>query len=94
MRSREPDNPALGKYARVAAVLDGSACIDPEGGPERLVTFLRDWTSRLEIPRLESYGVREGDVPRIVDDCRGSSMQTNPLVLEDAELAALVVERL
>jgi alcohol dehydrogenase len=34
------------------------------------------------------------DLGRVVANCRGGSMQTNPLVLEDAELAALLEARL
>jgi alcohol dehydrogenase len=38
--------------------------------------------------------MNEDDIGRVVANCRGGSMQTNPLVLTDDELAALLRERL
>jgi alcohol dehydrogenase len=34
------------------------------------------------------------DIPRIVDNSRGSSMKTNPIVLTDGEIAGIVAERM
>ena len=56
--------------------------------------FLHDWTQRLGIRRLGSYGVNEEDISRVVAGSRGSSMKTNPVVLTDAEIAAIVRVRL
>jgi alcohol dehydrogenase len=36
----------------------------------------------------------EDDLATVVANCRGSSMKTNPLVLADDEVAALLRERL
>jgi alcohol dehydrogenase len=38
--------------------------------------------------------VAQRDIPRIVAHSRGSSMKTNPIALDDAEIAAIVVARL
>jgi len=94
MRDRQPDNPALGRYARMHAVLAGSDRVDTEEGPEELVELLRDWTHRLELPRLGAFGVRGSDVDRVVEASRGSSMRTNPVELTDEEIAAILRERL
>jgi len=94
MRGRAPDDPALGRYARVHAVLAGSDSVDVDEGPEALVELLREWTQRLDLPRLGAFGVRESDVERVVGDSRGSSMRTNPIELEDQEIAAILRERL
>ena len=94
MREREPDDRALGRYARVHAVLAGSDRVDAEEGPEALVELLRDWTQHLDLPRLGAYGVRGSDVERVVEHSRGSSMQTNPIELTDEEIAAILRERL
>jgi len=90
---RQPDSPALGRYARAGALLltdnlQGNDALDG------LVRTLKDWTERLDLPRLSAYGVSEADVDRIVANSRGSSMQTNPVKLTDDEIAELVKRRL
>jgi len=90
---REPSSPALSVYARAGALvlsdnLHGNDALDG------LVRTLRDWTERLELPRLGSFGVGESDVARIVAGSRGSSMQTNPVVLSDKEIGELVKRRI
>ena len=94
MRDRQPGDRALGRYARVHAVLVGSDRADTEQGPEALAELLREWTQRLDLPRLGNYGVRGSDVERVVDQSRGSSMLTNPIELTDEEIAAILRERL
>jgi alcohol dehydrogenase len=59
-----------------------------------LIELLDDWTDRLALPRLAEYGMTAADIPRVVANCRGGSMQTNPLVLDDGELAGLLRMRL
>lgn len=93
LQKRAPDSPALARYAAVGRLLAG------EGGPgvaplTTLPNVLDDWTGRLGISRLASYGVTERDIPRIVANCRGSSMKTNPVTLSDDEIAALLLARL
>jgi len=34
------------------------------------------------------------DIPRVVANCRGSSMKTNPIVLTDEEVAEILEARL
>lgn len=93
MMARAPDSPALTQYARAGALLltenlTGNAALDG------LVRTLRDWTERLELPRLSAYDIGEADIPAIVANSRGSSMQTNPVVLSDDEIGELVRRRL
>jgi len=93
LTQRIPGSPALTKYGRAGALmltenLTGNAALDG------LVRTLKDWTERLELPRLSSYDVKDTDIDRIVANSRGSSMQTNPVVLTDAEIAELVKRRL
>ena len=88
-----PDSPALSVYAQAGALLatdnlQGNAALDA------LVRTLRDWTDRLELPRLSAFDVTEKDIDTIVVNSRGSSMQTNPVVLTDDEIAELVKRRL
>ncbi|WP_435537466.1 iron-containing alcohol dehydrogenase [Azospirillum sp. ST 5-10] len=107
LRERRPDGPALPRYARAGRLLAGptaagmddtaaptAAAMDDTAAQDALVAVLRGWQERLALPRLAAYGVAEADVGRIVADSRGSSMTTNPVVLEDAEIAAIVRRRL
>jgi alcohol dehydrogenase len=55
-----------------------------------LVGLLEDWRVRLEVAPLSNFGIGEKDIPAIVADSRGSSMKTNPVVLTDAEVAAIL----
>jgi alcohol dehydrogenase len=94
LRQRATDDKALARYARAGGLLaDLPQASDPEAC-DALVTTLRDWTDRLAMPRLGDFGVGHGDLGRIVANARGGSMKTNPLVLEDDELAALLISRL
>jgi len=89
---RNPGSEALGHYARAGQVLAGG--VSGNDALDALVRTLKDWTERLELPRLSAFGVREADVDAIVANSRGSSMLTNPATLTDAEIAELVRRRL
>lgn len=94
LQARAPQSPALDKYARVGAMLVGESGLAGASALEALVDLLRAWTERLALPRIGAYGMRSADIPRVVANCRGGSMQTNPLVLTDEELADLLSRRL
>ncbi len=94
LRERAPESVALEKYAHVGELLAGQIFSRPETAWQALVQTLNDWTQRLNIRRLGSYGVSEENIPRIVAGARGSSMKTNPVALTDAEIAAIVRARL
>jgi alcohol dehydrogenase len=59
-----------------------------------LVELLNDWSEKLELPKLGAYGIQESDFPLIVANSRGSSMLTNPIVLTDEEITAILDWRL
>ena len=59
-----------------------------------LLEALADWTVRLKLPRLGNYGITGQDFPRIVANSRGSSMKTNPVLLNDGEISAILLARL
>lgn len=94
MCEREPDNPALAKYARLAEILCQQRIREPETAWQKLVDRLNEWTDQLDLPELGELGVEETDLPRIVANSRGSSMKTNPVVLTDAEITHLLEQRL
>ncbi len=86
--------PALDKYARVATILTGVNFDRRLDAHQALVHLLEDWTERLQLPRLEGLGLKESDLDKVVASSRGSSMQTNPIVLTDAEIRGILEERL
>ena len=101
LRARDPQGPALGHLAQAWAILAREPGASgpvlhriPDDAPERLVTLLDEWTRRLAMPRLGSFGVRESDVPRMVAEGRGGSTKSNPVVLTDEETAGILRARL
>jgi len=94
LRQRAPKHPALEKYARLGKLLSAAKAASRDSACKALVTVLDRWTRRLELPCLSAYGVTENDIEKIVANCRGSSMKTNPVVLTDNEVAELVRKRL
>ncbi|VAW89272.1 Alcohol dehydrogenase [hydrothermal vent metagenome] len=94
MQQREPNNPALKRYADLAEWLTGKQFKDQTAAHAALITLLRKWVTRLKLPRLSSYQISETDFPRIIDNARGSSMKTNPIVLTDDEIRAILNARL
>lgn len=89
LTERASHSQALDKYAQVAALLS-----ERQAPPKPLWEILQAWTDRLGIARLGAYGVCEIDIGKIVANARGGSMQTNPIMLTDAEIAAIVRARL
>ena len=94
MKEREPNNPALEKYAELARVVTGNRHLKGDEARDALVGILNNWTQRLCMPGLLNYGIKGADIARIVANSRGSSMKTNPIVLTDEELTELLEKRL
>jgi alcohol dehydrogenase len=94
MAARDPGHPALEKYARVGRLLNGMRHMDQGAAHGGLLLVLKEWTRRFGLPRLGEFGVSEADLPRIVANCRGSSMKTNPVVLSDEEVGLILKDRL
>jgi len=94
LRARAPTHPALEKYALAGRLLSRNSSLDRNAAHTALVDTLIAWTQTLGLPTLAHYGVSPDDIPRIVAHSRGSSMKTNPVMLDDAEIAAIVADRL
>lgn len=90
---RSPQSPALTKYAHVGRLLSQRNLNDADARIV-LTDTLEDWTRRLHLPRLGHYRVAHSDIPRIVANCRGSSMRTNPIELSDAEISQILSARI
>lgn len=93
MRTRAPDNRALGRYAEAAEVLLNHRFDRREEAWDALFALLTDWTDRLDLPRLRSYGLDPAGFDHVVANARGSSMKTNPIVLSDAEIRGILEQR-
>jgi alcohol dehydrogenase len=94
LRQRDPNGIALRKYAEAGVLLTGRVAPNEAAACDALVDLLTNWTERLALPRLGEFGITTADLPRIVANCRGGSMQTNPLLLSDEEVAEVVQQRL
>jgi len=94
MEAREPDNPALPKYAEIGRRFAMQKGLNGKDARDYLVTTLRRWEEELLLPRLSAYRIASADFPRIVANSRGSSMKTNPIMLTDAEISRILEARL
>jgi alcohol dehydrogenase len=94
LRTREPDHPALEKYAQVGRLLSRQGQLGRDAAHAALVDILDAWTRELRLPPLTHYGVTPADIQRIVANSRGSSMKTNPVQLDDSEIAAIIAARI
>lgn len=94
LSARSPESQALEKYAHAGRLLSGARGAARVEAWQLLVQTLAGWTERLELSRLGAYGVRATDLGAVVANCRGSSMKTNPVVLADDEVLALLRQRL
>lgn len=97
MLQREPGNPAMAKYAEIGKLLSLQTAPDDndhKSGCATLLSILDHWTEQLALPRLGAFGINKTDIPRIVANCRGSSMKTNPIILTDDELVEILTQRI
>jgi alcohol dehydrogenase class IV len=85
LRTRAPQSPALARYEELARLLTGSGDARAEDG----VVWLEALVEELKVPRLGAFGVHAEHVPSVAEQAkRASSMQGNPVALNDEELAA------
>ena len=94
LRARMPDSTALTKYAIVGRLLARDPHLSNQDALTALISTLENWTQAMALPRLSAFSIDEEAIPPLVANGRGSSMKTNPIVLTDAEIAALLRARL
>ena len=94
MYDREPDNPALERYARVSEVLAQQRFKSRNEALDNLVLLLTRWTDDLKLAGLVHYGLNHDGLDHVVAHSRGSSMKTNPIVLSNDEIKSILVKRL
>lgn len=94
LRVRQANHPALEKYAQVGRLLSRQGHLGQVEAHSALIETLESWTQALRLPALGHFGVTHDDIPRIVANSRGSSMKTNPVELDDAEIAGVLATRI
>lgn len=94
MQEREVNNPGLQRYTRVAETLCKRHFDTDEAAWSALIALLQEWTERMDLPGLATYGVKEEELDHVVAHARGSSMKTNPVVLSDAEIRSILLASL
>lgn len=91
LREREPESPALAKYARVGRLLARVPSLDDRAAADALVATLTGWARAIALPGLGAFGVTPGAYPALVAGARAAaSTRTNPVVLTDGEIAAIL----
>lgn len=91
LADRVPDSVALAKYAEAGRSLAGlPAGTDASEAHRALVEVLRTWVTQLDVPSLSTFGLTADLIRVVVGDSPGSSMQTNPVELDDEELTAVL----
>ena len=93
LQARDPEHPALEAYATVGRLFAGDQDLSRHAAWDALLEQLWRWTEDLQLERLSAWGVTQADHARIVANSRGSSMKTNPIVLQDEEIAAILAVR-
>jgi alcohol dehydrogenase class IV len=87
MESRQPEHPALQRYAEIARILTGeddAAALDG-------VHWTGELVEQLKIPRLSAFGLSPEDFSEAVQKTeKASSFKGNPVVLSTGELTAIL----
>jgi len=99
LAERAPGSRALDRYAEAGRLLAGdplptTGTLTDEAARHALLATLDRLADALLIPRLAACGVTAHAFPALVAEGRGSSMQTNPVVLTDAEIRAILAASL
>jgi alcohol dehydrogenase class IV len=91
LQSRQPENPALPRYAEIARILTGDSSATVQDG----VQWIQSLCADLQIPGLAAYGLTTDDLPTIVNKSKNaSSMKGNPIQLSEAELTHILEQAL
>jgi len=88
--ARDPDGRGLARYATAGRVLLDDAALPDAEARAGLVALLAAWAGHLGVAGLASFGLDDGTVDAIVADASPSTMRTNPVALDDGELAAIL----
>ena len=94
LRARNPQSPALAKYAGLGRIFSQKPDLEFADAWEALVQGLLERTQQLGLPGLGKFGVADADLEMLIAKCRAGSMKTNPITLHDEELIEILKSRL
>ena len=99
LAERAPGSRALDRYAEAGRLLaaepaGASGAPTDDAARHALLAALEGLAAGLRIPRLAACGVTADAFPTLVAESRGSSMRTNPVVLTDGEIGAILAASL
>ncbi len=83
LRARDPQSPALAKYAQAGGILAGGKPPDAD----LLVSELHRYAGILTLPRLSTFGMTEEHIPALV---RQAGQKTHPVQLTGEEIAGIL----
>jgi alcohol dehydrogenase class IV len=87
LRQRDPDNPALARYAEIGRLVTN----DPQATAEAGIDWMRQLVSDLKVPSLSTYGIEARRIPDLVaKSAKASSMKANPILLTTEELGEIL----
>ena len=91
LQARQPEHPALGRYAEIAQILTGEKDVKALDG----AAWASELVADLKIPRLSAYGMKPEDFPEAVQKTqKANSFKGNPIVLDEKELTAILEKAL
>ncbi|RPI90064.1 MAG: iron-containing alcohol dehydrogenase [Chloroflexi bacterium] len=93
MQLRQPEHPALARYAEIAQILTGDKDATALDG----VVWTSELVNALKIPRLSEYGMRPEDFAlreAVQKTQRANSFKGNPIALDEKELTAILEQAL
>ncbi|MHA1291198.1 MAG: iron-containing alcohol dehydrogenase [Promethearchaeota archaeon] len=85
---------SLKKHAKIGALLADEKCFEKNKIDKycsTLIETLEDWTKTLNIDRLGKYGIKTGDVDKIVEN---TGLKNNPVKLSKEEIKNIVLNRI
>ena len=91
LETRQPDHPAIARYAEIARMLTGEKDVTPLDGAK----WIADLVKELNIPPLSVYGMSQKDFPEAVEKTmKANSFKGNPISLSEHELMLILEQAL
>jgi len=93
LKAKVPNSPTLVKYVKLGELITMKTYKHPTESHRELVQYLRNLTSKLKIPALSKFGLKETDIPDVIAKAKkSSSIRYNPVELDDAALIKILTE--
>ncbi len=87
LRLRSPNSGTLSRFRYIARILTGKE----ESSADACVSWVRELSLRLGLPRLRELGIEQGQFAALVEKAaQSNSMKANPILLTAAELHGIL----